>query len=82
MDSTPAPKGWLNPTIIAAIIAAIAAIIVAMVGLIPKLKSEAPKTAEPARIEQHTSGSGSPTVGQAGGNVTITNEQPSTPKKN
>jgi hypothetical protein len=33
------------------------------------------------KIEQKTSGPGSPAVGQAGGNVTITNEQPSTPKK-
>ena len=35
---------------------------------------------QPTIINQTTSGPGSPAVGQAGGNVTITNEQPSTPK--
>lgn len=80
MDDTPAPKGWRNPTVIAAIVAAIAAIIVAIIGLAPKFMSSG--TPPPStKIEQKTSGPGSPAVGQAGGNVTITNEQPSTPKK-
>jgi hypothetical protein len=30
-----------------------------------------PKVSEPTRIEQQTHGSGSPAVGQTGGNVTI-----------
>jgi hypothetical protein len=65
----------------AAIIAAVAALLVALIGLLPKPPSPATKAQPPTTIEQKTSGPMSPTVGQAGGNVTITNEQPSTPKQ-
>lgn len=80
MDNAPAPRGWRNPTIIAAIIAAVATITVAIIGLVPKSPSPDSKP-QPPTINQTTSGPGSPAVGQAGGNVTITNEQQSTPKK-
>ena len=80
MDNAPAPRGWRNPTIIAAIIAAIAAITVAIIGLVPKSPSPDSKP-QPQTIIQRTSGPESPAVGQAGGNVTSTNEQQSTPKK-
>jgi hypothetical protein len=64
MDSTPAPKGWRNPVIIAAIIAAIATMTVALIGLIPK-----PKPQEPTHIEQPASGS-TPNV-EANGGVAV-----------
>jgi hypothetical protein len=81
MDTTPAPRGWRNPTIMAAIIAAVAALIVALIGLLPKPQSPETKRPPATTIQQTTSGSGSPAVGQVGGNVTITNEQASTPKQ-
>jgi hypothetical protein len=81
MDNAPAPAWWRNPTIIAAIIAAVAAIIVAVIGLTPKSSPPDTKPQQTTTINQTTSGSGSPAVGQAGGDVTITNEQSSTPKK-
>lgn len=81
MENAPAPKGWRNPTVIAAIIAAVAAIIAAIIGLLPKAPSPGSKPQPATAIHQTTSGPGSPTVGQAGGDVTIHNEQPSTPKQ-
>jgi hypothetical protein len=60
-------SGWRNPVIIAAIIGAIAAISVAFI----QRSAPKPKSSEPTKIEQHTHGSGSPAVGQTGGNVTI-----------
>jgi hypothetical protein len=62
---------WRTPTVLAAIIAAVAAISVAIIGLTtPKLKPP-----EPTKIEQHTSGPGSPAIGKAGRNVTIIQQQ-------
>ena len=80
MDDISAPRGWRNPTVIAAIVTAIAAIIVAIIGLAPKFMSSG-TPAQSTIIEQKTSGPRSPAVGQTGGDVTITNEQPSIPKK-
>jgi hypothetical protein len=73
--STTQPEGeteleqrwWRNPVIIGAIIAGIAAISVAII----QRAAPKPKLSEPTKIEQQTHGSGSPAVGQTGGNVTI-----------
>ena len=60
-------KPWRNPIILGAIIAGIAAISVAVI----QRTAPKPKLSEPTKIEQQTHGSGSPAVGQTGGNVTI-----------
>jgi hypothetical protein len=73
--STTQPEGetglerrwWRTPAVMAAIIGAVAIIIVAVI----QLAGSKSKPSEPTRIEQQTHGSGSPAVGQTGGNVTI-----------
>jgi hypothetical protein len=53
--------------IIAALITAIGTISVAFI----QRNDPKPKLSEPTKIEQQTHGSGSPAIGQTGGNVTI-----------
>ena len=60
-------RWWRTPAIIVAIIAAIATISAALI----QRTAPKPKLSEPTKIEQQTHGSGSPAVGQTGGNVTI-----------
>jgi hypothetical protein len=60
-------RWWRNPVILGAIIAGIAAISVAVI----QRTAPKPKLSEPTKIEQQTHGSGSPAIGQTGGNVTI-----------
>jgi hypothetical protein len=60
-------RWWRYPTVIAAFIAAGAAIIVGFI----QFAGPKSKLSEPTKIEQQTHGSGSPAIGQTGGNVTI-----------
>jgi hypothetical protein len=64
-------RWWRHPGVIAAFIAAGAAIVVAIIGGFVQFTGPKSKPSEPTRIEQQTYGSGSPAVGQTGGNVTI-----------
>jgi hypothetical protein len=59
-------------------LAIVVPIIVAIIGAVAHLSGafiqrtdQKPKFSEPTKIEQHTRGSGSPAIGQTGGNVTI-----------
>jgi hypothetical protein len=87
MDNAPAPKGWRNPTVIAAIIGAIAALLVAIIGLMPKAKPQ-----DRTHIEQPTSGSTSKVEANGGvaagrdiqdSKITITgpDQKPAMPEK-
>ena len=60
-----------TPTIIGPIIVAIIGAIALVSGAFIQRTDPKPKVSEPAKIEQHTQGSGSPAVGHTGGNVTI-----------
>jgi hypothetical protein len=75
-------RWWRNPAVIVAIITGIFSISVAVIQLAGSKSKQSeptkierqihePKLSEPTKIEQHTHGSGSPAVGQTGGNVTI-----------
>jgi len=65
-------KGWLrNPTIMVPIIAAIITGIAAISAAFIQSPAPKPKLAEPMKIDQTSYGSGSPAIGQVGGNVTI-----------
>ena len=65
-------RWWKNPAIVAPVIVAliVGGIFAISVAFIQRTAPK-PKAAEPTRIEQQTHGSGSPAVGQTGGNVTI-----------
>jgi hypothetical protein len=77
--STKHPEGetgldqrWLrNPAIIGPIIVAIIGGIAALSVAFIQRTDPKPKLSEPTKIEQQTHGSGSPAIGQTGGNVTI-----------
>ena len=58
-------------SIIVAIIGAIGIVSVAFI----QRTDPKPKLAEPTKIEQQTHGSGSPAIGQTGGNVTIQQQE-------
>jgi hypothetical protein len=67
-------RWWRTPAVIAAIGSIIVTIIdgIALVsGAFIQRTDSKPKLSEPTKIEQQTHGSGSPAVGQTGGNVTI-----------
>jgi hypothetical protein len=64
-------RWWRNPVIIAALVGALAVIIGAFI----QRPDSKPKFSEPTTVEQHTYGSGSPGIGQSGGNVTIIQQQ-------
>jgi hypothetical protein len=64
-------RWWRNPAVIGSIIVAIIGGIFAMSVAFIQRTDPKPKLSEPTKIEQHTHGSGSPAVGQTGGNVTI-----------
>jgi hypothetical protein len=67
-------RWWRTPAVIAAIGSIIVAIIggIALVsGAFTQRTDSKPKLSEPTKIEQQTYGTGSPVVGQTGGNVTI-----------
>jgi hypothetical protein len=64
-------RWWRNPAIVGPIIGAIIGGIFAISVAFIQRTDPKPKLSEPTKIEQHTHGSGSPAVGQTGGNVTI-----------
>jgi hypothetical protein len=64
-------RWWRNPVIIGPIIFAVIGGIFAISVAFIQRTDPKPKFSEPTKIEQHTQGSGSPAIGQTGGNVTI-----------
>ena len=60
-----------NPVVIGSIIVAIIGGIFAISVAFIQRTAPKPKLSEPTKIEQQTHGSGSPAIGQTGGNVTI-----------
>jgi hypothetical protein len=65
-------KGWwLNPTFIGPIIVAVIGGVALISAAFTQRPAPRPKSPDPTKIEQQTHGSGSPAIGQTGGNVTI-----------
>jgi hypothetical protein len=66
-----AQRWWRTPAVIGSIIVAIIGGIFAISVAFIQRTDQKPKLSEPVKIEQQTHGSGSPAIGQTGGNVTI-----------
>ena len=64
-------RWWRTPAVLGSIIVAIIGGIFAMSVAFIQRPDPKPKLSEPTKIEQQTHGSGSPAIGQTGGNVTI-----------
>jgi hypothetical protein len=65
-------RRWLSTfAIVVPIIVAIIGAVAHFSGAFIQRTDQKPKLSEPTKIEQQTHGSGSPAIGQAGGNVTI-----------
>jgi hypothetical protein len=64
-------RWWRNPAVIGSIIVAIISAIAVVSGAFIQRPAPKPKALEPMKIDQRTYGSGSPAIGQTGGNVTI-----------
>lgn len=64
-------RWWRNPAIVVPIIVALIGGIVAISVAFIQRTAPKPTLSEPTKIEQQTHGSGSPAIGQTGGNVTI-----------
>jgi hypothetical protein len=65
-------KNWLSAfAVVVPIIVALIGAIALVSGAFIQRTAPKPKSTEPTKIEQQTHGSGSPAIGQTGGNVTI-----------
>ena len=70
-----AKRWWRNPAVYGPIIVAIIGAAALVSAAFIQRTAPTPKLSEPTKIEQQTHGSGSPAVGQTGGNVTIQHQE-------